>query len=741
MGRGTRSVAKKIPATSRAIYLNPYVPACDLGIYPHHAINEITEYHRRLDMDKAIAEVTYTVDEVRYKREYLSSWPEGVIVIRLSASQAGRISGEVTLSRMLDPDCEVTGSSSLGEVVLEGAFEEGVRFATVVRVVQHGGRLTGGRREYLAPAGTMPPKDLDGGQFIFRDKDYPYDPIGVSTCFDCADEVLLLVATATEDEAADDLVGWCRSKLRSVPVDADRLIAEHVQDHRSLYRRVSLSLGSECDAVPTDALIEESRKTGIASPRLLEQMFNMGRYLAITSGRPQPKGQPCKAPINLQGIWNQDRRPAWDSDYHLDLNLEMCYWPLDQIGMGDLVIPMMDWVESLLPQANHAAMDLYGCRGALFPAICDLRHLGNIDDLLFAWTGAGAWIAQLLWHHWEYSGDELFLRFRLYPLMKEIGQFYEDYLIYDQNGRLVPVPSASPEMGIKGRKRYSTLSSPSSIDLELIREIFSHLLSASQSLGMDTEKRQRWSDILSDLPMPAIDGHGCLQEWADCHEPIDPGHRHRSPFIALCPGNRITLEDTPDYHEAARKLLHIRLGNRQSTVALTSVWDAQIWTRLYDGDAALKELSLIAHTWLIDNLLLSHCDWRDDTTTLNWFPGKKLFQIEASIGILAALSEMLLQDRRALLRILPALPKTLKQGEIKGLHSRGGFEVELIWAEGQLVQSTIRSIRGERCKVKCFAPERQLAVFHSGSIHEAVYDEDVVEFSTERGESYILRPK
>ncbi|MCK4591101.1 MAG: glycoside hydrolase family 95 protein, partial [Candidatus Latescibacteria bacterium] len=184
---------RKIPITGQALYLNPFVPACDLGIYPGYDKDKVTEYRRSLNLDTAITEISYVVDGVRYQREYFSSWPAGVIVIRLSASQAGRIRGEVTLSRLLDPDCDVTGSSKPGEVVLEGTFEEGVRFATVVRIVQRGGRLTGGRREYQPPAGSMPPKDLDGFQFIFREKDYPHDPIGVSSCFDCADEVLLLV--------------------------------------------------------------------------------------------------------------------------------------------------------------------------------------------------------------------------------------------------------------------------------------------------------------------------------------------------------------------------------------------------------------------------------------------------------------------------------------------------------------------------------------------------------------------
>lgn len=731
----------KIPVTGQALYLNPFVPACDLGIYPCHGKDEAAEYQRSLNLDEAIAEVAYVAGGVRYRRECFTSWPAGVIVIRLSASQAGRVRGEVTLSRLLDPDCEVTGSSKLGEVVLEGRFEEGVRFACVARMLQRGGRLTGGRTSYQSPAGAIPPKDRNGLQFIFREKDYPHDPRGVSTGFDCADEVLLLVALATEAESADDPVGWCRNKLNAVPADFKTLRAEHVRDHQRLYRRVTLDLGSPREGDPTEDLILEARASGSSSPALIEQLFNLGRYLAIASGRPAPADQPAKAPINLQGIWNQDRRPAWDCDYHLDLNLEMCYWPLSMVHLEELLPPLADWFLSLLPQARRAAQDLYGCRGAYWSGVCDLREVGNIDDLCFGWTGAGAWVAQILWHHWEYSGDRAFLRDQLYPVLKEIGQFYEDYLVADPQGQLVPVPSASPEMGIKGRKRYSALASPSTIDLELIRETFAHRLAASEALGVDAELRGKWSEILGKVPLPPIDARGCLQEWMLKHEPIDIGHRHRSPLVGVCPGDRITREETPDDEAAARKLLALRQSSRATTCALACAWDAQLLARFHEGDAAREELDRIVRTWLIDNGLLSICDWHDDAATLNWFPGRKVFQIEASLGLMAAIAEMLFQDRRGLLRLLPALPGIWPKGQITGLRGRGGFEVDLSWEEGRLLEATIRSLRGERCRVKSVTTPDGLEVCRREQRIESVYETGVTQFHTQPGEIYVLRPK
>ena len=305
----------------------------------------------------------------------------------------------------------------------------------------------------------------------------------------------------------------------------------------------------------------------------------------------------------------------------------------------------------------------------------------------------------------------------------------------------MPVPSSSPEMGIKGRQAYSTLSSPSAIDLELIREVFSHLLTASEVLDVDAGMRGPWAALLAKVPLPLIDEQGCLQEWMINHEPIDVGHRHRSPLIGVSPGDRITLEDTPDDHAAARKLLALRQSNRATTCAFAGVWDAQLLARFHEGDAALEELNLIAKTWLIDNLLLSICDWHDGATTLNWFPGRKVYQIEASLGMVASIAEMLFQDRRGLLSLLPALPKAWAKGQITGLRGRGGFEVDLSWDGGHLMEATIRSLRGEPCRVKSLTTGGGLEVSHQGREHEATRQGEITRFLTERGEAYTLRPK
>ena len=735
-------VLGRIPQSSYALYLNPYVPFCDLGIFPDHRGKPATDYRREIDLETGCATVTYQVEQVRYKRVYFVSWPAGLMVIHLSASIAGHLSGEICLSRLPDPDCLVTGTSRPGEVILEGRFEEGVRFATAVKVIQNGGRLTGGQAMYEEQPGSKPPRDLRGLQFIFRDRREAAGPQGVSTCYDSATEVLLLVALSTGDETADDPLEACLSRLRQADGSYAALLADHCLDHRSFFNRVSLHLQPDQPA-NEDAGISgllEDRADLAGRPAIYEQLFNMGRYLAFVSGRPQPPGSPPKAPINLQGIWNQDRRPAWDCDYHLDLNLQMCYWSLHLLNLGECLVPLRDWIVKMMPQARRVAGDLYGCQGLAMSAVCDYFENGNIDDLCFWWTGAAAWVAQILWQDWQYSQDRDYLAAGLLPFLEGIAQFYEDYLIPDEHGRLVPKTSASPEMNIAGRKRYSAASSASTMDLELIREVFQHVIEASVLLGKNLEQITKWQAILTKLPLPVINAQGYLQEWLEDHQPGDPGHRHRSHLIGLCPGDRINWEETPDFAAAAYQALLLRHRHGlDRSLSLTMAWDAQLMARLYRRDEAYEQLELLLSNNIMTNGLTAICDWRSTGGSLRWFGDQRIFQIEAGICVSGAIAEMIMQDRGGLIRLLPALPAAWPDGRMRGLKARGGFTVDLIWRDGQLRQAGIGSERGNACRIRL--PDRQMPqVFCDGSPVPVAGSEGVYSFETLSGRNYQVFP-
>lgn len=734
----------KIPETGHALYINPFVPFCDLGLHIRHKGGDITSYSRSLDMDAGVVTVEYKAGQRLYRREYFCSYPAGLFFIRLTCSAMGCLSGEISLSRLSDPDCEVTGCSGLGFAALEGCFEEGVRFAAKARIFQKGGRLTGGIRNYTPPAGTQPPKDLEGIIFLFREEEDDSPPRGVSTCFDSADEVLIAVALATDDESELDPPELCEQKLRALDgsfPDTKAQLEAHSRDHRSLFRRACLHIDGGSETDDTGALLEKASRGEGVDNTLYGLLYGMGRYLSIAAGRPQLEGAAPKSPMNLQGLWNQDRRPAWDCDFHLDLNLQMCYWGLDAMNLGELMPPLMDWVTRLLPQARRSAMDIHGCRGALLAATCDNKTIGNIDNIGYCYTGAAAWLAQVLWIHYEYSGDDGFLKNSLYPFLLEIGAFYDDFLVEDSAGRLTACPSCSPEMGIAGRNKWSVLSSTSAMDLELAREVYEHLLAASGILGTDAEKRPGWSAKLEKLPLPPLSPDYGLREWLDEHEPHDAGHRHRSHLVGIAPGDRITVEDTPEYAEAVRKALEYRQKNGMgSSLSFSTVTDAMVYARLYDAEKALEQLDLTVYYNVMDNLLLSLCDWRSRGDTLAWFGGHKIFQIEAGLGLACSIAELLVHDRGGVIRLLPALPEKWAAGRVSGICARGGFEVSAEWENGKLKTAEILSNLGGTCRVMPFQASGDIRIYSGGRELPCEKKNGVLSFVTGKGGQYSLLP-
>ena len=400
----------------------------------------------------------------------------------------------------------------------------------------------------------------------------------------------------------------------------------------------------------------------------------------------------------------------------------------------------MDWVERIMPQGRIAAKDLYGCDGVYFPITCDNMNIGNVDNIGFYWSGGAAWIAQILWQHWEYTYDQTFLKERLYPFMLEIGRFYENFLIENKEGFLIPSLSTSPEMPISGRKRHSFLSSASTMDLELIRDLFTHLAEAGRLLKVNSVTRQKWDSILEKLPLPKIDDDGSLAEWMEDHTPGDPGHRHRSQFVGLSPGDRISVENTPNYSEAAYLALKKRHAHGKSmTQSLTFVWDAQILARLGKGNEAYEELKNMLPIHVLNNLLITCNDW-GGKGGLAWFKDIKLFQIEANIGLASSIIEMIFQDRQHILKFLPALPTELPDGKIKGLKARGGFEVGLEWKAKRVELVKIKSFEGRLCNIKINKDFVNLRIACDGKEipYQTNKDKEIINFKTIKGKKYIL---
>ncbi len=728
-------VLKSIPVTGYGYYINPYVPVGDLYISERHSANT-TEYRRELDMDTGIALTEYRNERgVLVTRESTVSWQDGVLAVRITADHACGLEGMVSLSRLGDEECVVDGSSAPGKIQMDGEFEEGLRFAVRVKILQRGGRLKGGRKSYIPYENNCP--SAWASEYVYSHEEM-FDPEkGCSCGFDHSDEVLILVSIATMDESADP-GRYAEEKLEKFTTvrDGDRLFSSAAEDHQALYRRMSLKLGNKKDAVSADVLLDACVSGGEVLPEMAETLFNFSRYLSIASGRPQKEGELAVAPINLQGIWQQDLRPAWDSDYHPDLNIQMCYWNINAYNLPELMYPMLELAERIAPQARAMAEDIFGTKGYCVGCM-DYFGTGSLDNVgVYSSASFSAWICQVMWQNWRYTADEDYLG-RLYKIMKEIGGFFEEWLIM-HDGKLIMPFGSSPEMPalIDGRQIF--LASEGSFDMELIYDLFAHLTEAAEHFG-DTNDAKKFAEIKAQLMLPIIGEDGAIQEWLEDHTIAAPEHRHRSHLVGLIPGERISPEITPEYAEAAWKALQKRheYGFKGAT-SFTPALDGQICTRLLRGEDAYNQLKMFVKGYLLPNLLSVTNDYDGKHGGIPWFVGQKLYQIEAQLAIGGVILEMIFQSRQGILRFLPALPKAYPSGSIAGAAAEGGFTVEFTWAEGKAENIRITSSRGEICTVKLPDYANDVQIEADNEAVSLQKNGKLVSFETVRGKTYTL---
>ena len=467
--------------------VDPYQPAGDLFL--DTGIEDVSQYRRLLDLATGIAETQYVSDNVEFGQQCFAHASRKIICVRLFASKLGALNVKAELSRTEDTDCKLSFHSDNKCLRMKGKFVEGSEFCVMANIYSKGGQVSGAINKE-------------------------------SICIAKADEVVILL-TISVAHNGEDVEALAVQQFLNVPTDWKTLVNEHTKTFSSVYNRVSLDLGQADDSKPTDECIKIPKRRD--ANNLIELYFNFGRYLFISSNL---RGE---LPANLQGKWNEELKPAWECDYHHDINLQMNYWPGEVCNMADFIEPLFAHIERLVPHSREMAKAIYNCGGVLFPIVTDPWSRATPESRGWnVWTGAAAWFAQHMWWHYEWGCDLDFLRRRAYPFFKEVADFYEDFLVRNRRGQLVTVPSQSPENRFVGGSEPVSLCVGATMDFELIYDVLSHAIKASEILDLDAERRAKWKTILEEIPPLQVGKNSQLQEWLEDYEEVNPHHVHIS---------------------------------------------------------------------------------------------------------------------------------------------------------------------------------------------------------------------
>lgn len=714
----------------QGLFTESYMPLADVVIKQNFSGKQPSAYYRDLDIKTAISTTRFTVNAVTYKRELFTSAPGNVLVMRITATRKAALNFSISTKSQLRYQLSANGNN---EIVINGkapAHVDPSYYNPKDRehvVYEDTSGCNGMRFQYRIKA-------------IAKDGNVIADTSGIHV--KNASEVIIYIAAATSfngfdkcpDKDGKDEKAMAASIIKNaVKQTHAALKAAHIKDYQQYFNRVSFTVRDTTGVNKNSRFPSNERlkaySNGAYDPFIETLYFHYGRYLLISSSRP---GGP---PANLQGIWNKELRAPWSSNYTININTQMNYWPAEVTNLSEMHLPLLNWIKGLSVTGTNTAKEFYRANGwvahhnsEIWCTSNPVGDLGTGDPVWANWAMGGNWLCRHLWEHYSFTGDKKFLADYAYPLMKGAAMFTLDWLVNDKNGYLVTAPSTTPEhkfIDKDGKKQ--AVSVATTMDMSIIWDLFTNLIEASQLLNIDKEFRETLIEKRKKLFPFQIGSKGQLQEWYKDFEDGEFQHRHVSHLFGLYPGKQITPA-TPEFFAASKRTMELRgdVGTGWS-----KGWKINWWARLLDGDHAytlLRQLLKYTNTGGTEM-------YNGGGTYPNFFDAHPPFQIDGNFAGVSGMAEMLLQSHLVEIHLLPALPSAWKEGAVKGLKARGGFTVDIEWAEGKLSKATITAANDGVCRIR-----NNRGFFVNAARAKQEVDDFVLLVKMKKGQQYNIRP-